>query len=118
VVFRYPFDDIFRGTQQAGAAGVVGYEVVAGPVVRRVAEHGAGDGAVLFSVARAGVTAATRPENPLEGDKAIPCKKGDWLIIEPVRKGWLLALLDALEPLNGSFPDVDEDLSPLDDTAL
>jgi antitoxin VapB len=52
------------------------------------------------------------------GDEAILRKKGDRLIVEPVRKGRLLALLDTLEPLNGSFPDVDEDLSPLDDTAL
>lgn len=57
-------------------------------------------------------------EFELEGDEAILRKEGDRLIVEPVRKGRLLALLDTLEPLNEPFPDVDEDLPPLDDTAL
>jgi tRNA(fMet)-specific endonuclease VapC len=39
----------------------------------------------------------------------------DRLIIEPVRKGRLLALLASLEPLEEPFPDVDGDLAPLDD---
>jgi len=54
----------------------------------------------------------------LEGDEAIIHKEGDRLIVEPVRKGRLLALLATLPPLDGPFPDVDEDLSPLDDVAL
>ena len=37
---------------------------------------------------------------------------------EPVRKGKLLALLAGMEPLEESFPDVDEDLAPLDDVEL
>ncbi|MEJ2622500.1 MAG: AbrB/MazE/SpoVT family DNA-binding domain-containing protein [Candidatus Thiodiazotropha sp.] len=57
-------------------------------------------------------------EFELEGDEAILRKEGDRLIVEPIRKGRLLALLDTLEPLNESFPDVDEDLPPLDDTTL
>ena len=57
-------------------------------------------------------------EFELEGDEAILRKEGDRLILEPVRKGRLLALLDTLEPLNEPFPDVDEDLPPLDDMAL
>lgn len=54
----------------------------------------------------------------LEGDEAILRKEGDRLIVEPVRKGRLLALLSTLEPLEEPFPDVDEDLAPLDDVDL
>jgi antitoxin VapB len=53
-------------------------------------------------------------EFELEGDEAIVRKEGDRLIVEPVRKGRLLALLGTLEPLDEPFPDVDEDLAPLD----
>jgi hypothetical protein len=48
------------------------------------------------------------------GEEAILRKEGDRLIVEPVRKGRLLALLDTLDPLDETFPDVDEDLAPLD----
>ncbi|MEA3276784.1 MAG: AbrB/MazE/SpoVT family DNA-binding domain-containing protein [Pseudomonadota bacterium] len=54
-------------------------------------------------------------EFEFEGDEAILRKDGDRLIVEPVRKGRLLALLSTLEPLDEPFPDVDEDLAPLDD---
>jgi len=57
-------------------------------------------------------------EFELEGDEAILRKKGDCLIVEPVRKGRLLAPLGDLEPLDELFPDVDEDLAPLDDVVL
>jgi antitoxin VapB len=57
-------------------------------------------------------------EFELEGDEAIIHKEGDKLIIEPVRKGKLLALLATLEPLDETFPDVDEGLQPLDDVEL
>ncbi|MGD8914332.1 MAG: AbrB/MazE/SpoVT family DNA-binding domain-containing protein [Candidatus Thiodiazotropha sp.] len=57
-------------------------------------------------------------EFELEGNEAILRKEGDRLILEPIRKGRLLALLDTLEPLNEPFPDVDEDLPPLDDMVL
>jgi len=57
-------------------------------------------------------------EFEFEGDEAIVRKEGDRLIVEPVRKGRLLALLGSLEPLDESFPDVDEDLEPLDDVDL
>ena len=57
-------------------------------------------------------------EFELEGDEAIMRKEGDRLIVEPIRKGRLLALLDGLEPLDEVFPDVDEDLTHLDDTDL
>ena len=54
-------------------------------------------------------------EFELEGDEAILRKEGDRLIIEPVRKGQLLALLASLEPLAEEFPDIDEDLPQLDE---
>ena len=57
-------------------------------------------------------------EFEFEGDEAILRKKGDCLIVEPIRKGRLLALLGDLEPLDVPFPDVDEDLAPLDDVVL
>ena len=57
-------------------------------------------------------------EFELEGDEAILRKEGDRLIIEPVRKGGLLALLASLEPLEEKLPDVDEDLAPLDEVEL
>ena len=57
-------------------------------------------------------------EFELEGDEAVLRKEGDRLIIEPVRKGRLLAVLASLEPLEDTFPDVDEDLTPLDDVEL
>ena len=57
-------------------------------------------------------------EFELEGDEAVLRKEGDRLIVEPVRKGRLLAVLASLEPLEETFPDVDEDLAPLDDTEL
>jgi antitoxin VapB len=57
-------------------------------------------------------------EFEFEGDEAILRKEGDRLIVEPVRKGRLLALLGSLEPLDESFPDVDEDIVPLDDVDL
>jgi len=57
-------------------------------------------------------------EFELEGEEAIIHKEGDRLIIEPVRKGKLLALLATLDPLTEPFPDTDEDLPPLDDVQL
>jgi len=57
-------------------------------------------------------------EFELEGDEAILRKEGARLIIEPVHKGRLLALLASLEPLEASFPDIDEDLAPVDDVDL
>ena len=54
-------------------------------------------------------------EFELEGKEAIIHKEGDRLIVEPVRKGKLLALLATLDPLTEPFPDIDEDLPSLDD---
>ena len=57
-------------------------------------------------------------EFELEGEEAIIRKEGDRLIVEPVRKGKLLELLAGLDPIEEPFPDVDEDLPPLDDVPL
>ena len=57
-------------------------------------------------------------EFELEGNEAIIRKEGNRLIVEPVQKGQLLALLATLPPLDEPFPDVDEDLPPADDTVL
>ena len=57
-------------------------------------------------------------EFEFEGDEAILRKEGDRLIIEPVYKGRLLALLASLDPLEVTFPDVDEDLKPVDGVEL
>lgn len=57
-------------------------------------------------------------EFEFEGDEAILRKEGDRLIVEPLRKGRLLALLRSLAPMTESLPDVDEELPPLDDTKL
>ncbi len=54
----------------------------------------------------------------MEGEEAIIRKEGDRLILEPVRKKGLLAVLASLEPLNEVFPDLDESLPALDDVEL
>ena len=54
----------------------------------------------------------------LEGNEAIIRRDGHRLIVEPVRKGKLLALLATLEPFEETFPDVDERLRSLDDVDL
>ena len=57
-------------------------------------------------------------EFELSGTEALLHREGDRLIVEPLRKGRLLALLAKLEPLPETFPDVDEGLLALDDAAL
>jgi antitoxin VapB len=57
-------------------------------------------------------------EFELEGEEALIHKEGDRLIVEPIRKGRLLALLASLPPLSEPFPDIDEDLPPVDDAPL
>jgi antitoxin VapB len=54
----------------------------------------------------------------LQGDTAVVHRDGDRLIIEPLRRGRLLALLAKLQPIEESFPDVDAGLLPLDDAPL
>ena len=57
-------------------------------------------------------------EFELDGEKAIIRKEDDKLIIEPVKKDSLLKLLASLDQIDDEFPDVDEELPPLDDTQL
>lgn len=57
-------------------------------------------------------------EFELEGEEAIIRKEGGRLIVEPVKKQGLLALLATLAPLDENFPDVDNDLLSLDNDSL
>ena len=57
-------------------------------------------------------------EFEIEGDEAILRKERGRLIVEPVRKGRLLALLSTLGPLDEPFAAADDDLTPLDDIEL
>ncbi|MRH77701.1 AbrB/MazE/SpoVT family DNA-binding domain-containing protein [Spiribacter sp. C176] len=57
-------------------------------------------------------------EFEIEGDEALIHKEGDRLIVEPIRKGKLLALLATLPPLAEPFPNIDDDLPPVDDVLL
>lgn len=52
------------------------------------------------------------------GDEAIMRKDGDRLIIEPAKKSDLLDWLKTIEPWGEEFPDVDEDLLPVEDVEL
>ena len=57
-------------------------------------------------------------EFELEGDEVILRKESDRLIVEPIRKGRLLALLITLGPIEESFAVGDDDLAPLDDVEI
>ena len=57
-------------------------------------------------------------EFELEGDEATIRKEGDRLIVEPIRKGRLQQILASLDPITEPFPDIDDDLPPLDDVRL
>lgn len=57
-------------------------------------------------------------EFELEGDEVILRKESDRLIVEPIRKGRLLALLSTLGPVDEPFAVGDEDLAPLDDVEI
>ena len=54
----------------------------------------------------------------LAGSEALLRKDGDRLVIEPVRRKSLLALLATWKPLREKFPDVDRGLRPADDVTL
>jgi antitoxin VapB len=56
-------------------------------------------------------------EFELPGSEAIIRKEGDRLIVEPVKRPSLLALLATLEPLDEDFPDI-EDPPATDDVDL
>lgn len=57
-------------------------------------------------------------EFEMDCNEAIIRKEGKRLILEPVKKKGLLSILEGLEPLNEMFPDVDENLLPLDDIEI
>jgi antitoxin VapB len=42
------------------------------------------------------------------GEEAIMRKEGDRLILEPARPSSLLAVLESLEPLDETFPEIDD----------
>ena len=47
-------------------------------------------------------------EFELPGDEAIMHRDGDRLVIEPVRKRGLVALLKTMKPLEEAFPAIDD----------
>ena len=47
-------------------------------------------------------------EFELPGDEAIMHRDGDRLVIEPVRKRGLVALLKSMQPLQEEFPEIDD----------
>ena len=57
-------------------------------------------------------------EFELAGDEAIIRREGDRLIIEPVAKQGLLAVLTTLEPISETFADPDAGLLSVEDIKL
>ena len=47
-------------------------------------------------------------EFELPGDEAIMHRDGDRLVIEPVRRRGLIALLKTMKPLEEDFPEIDD----------
>jgi len=47
-------------------------------------------------------------EFELPGNEAIMHRDGDRLVIEPVRKRGLVALLKSMEPVQDAFPEIDD----------
>ena len=56
-------------------------------------------------------------EFELPGDEAIIHRDGDRLVIEPVRKRGLVALLRSMTPLDETFPEIDDPV-PTDERVL
>ena len=52
------------------------------------------------------------------GSDAVVRKEGDTLIVEPARRGSLLALLASWKSLREAFPNVDENLLPAEKVRL
>jgi antitoxin VapB len=50
-------------------------------------------------------------EFELPGDEAVMHRDGDRLVIEPVRKRGLVALLKTMKPLEETFPEIDDPVS-------
>jgi antitoxin VapB len=53
-------------------------------------------------------------EFELPGDEAIMHRDGDRLVLEPVRKRGLVALLKSMKPLDETFPSIDDPVPPLE----
>jgi len=53
-----------------------------------------------------------RPKYPLPGDEAIMHRDGDRLVIEPLRKRGLVALLRSMTSIKESFPEIDDPEPP------
>jgi len=51
-------------------------------------------------------------EFELPGNEAIMHRDGDRLVIEPVRKRGLVALLKTMKPLKEDFPEIDDPVPP------
>ena len=51
-------------------------------------------------------------EFELPGDEAIMYRDGDRLVIVPVRKRGLVALLKTMQPLDEDFPEIADPVSP------
>jgi antitoxin VapB len=47
-------------------------------------------------------------EFELPGDEAVMRRDGDRLVIEPVRKRGLVALLKSMKPLDEDFPEIED----------
>ena len=50
-------------------------------------------------------------EFELPGDEAIMHRDGDRLVIEPVRKRGLIALLKTMKPLKEDFPEIEDSVA-------
>ena len=57
-------------------------------------------------------------EFTLPGTEILLRKEGNRLIVEPIRHLPLFSLLVTLETIAENFPDMDEELLPLDDVTL
>ncbi len=57
-------------------------------------------------------------ELALSGTEVLLRREGNRLIIEPIPSGSLLSLLTTLQDITDNFPDIDEELLPLDDITL
>jgi antitoxin VapB len=51
-------------------------------------------------------------EFELPGDEAIMHRDGDRLVIEPVRKRGLVALLKSMKSIDEDFPEIDDPMPP------
>ena len=54
-------------------------------------------------------------EFELPGNEAIMRRDGDRLVIEPVRKRGLVALLKTMKPVDEQFPQIDDSVLPPED---